>query len=172
MEWAYLTSPAFQLRYVLAAHFVHACPDVVEIGGYKTPIDKFLTGYHTSVTALDPLVQFYSGKYLNGKPCYVQHLPIPFQDYNNYPLKDYGLIALGMHIQGELGVLYELVMRSAVTVVEFASDFTPACEQYIALCLATKRKPRLNLKLDLNGNDFGDLTGSWHARTLREMHVL
>jgi hypothetical protein len=172
MEWSYLTSEPFKLRYVLAAHFVRACPDVIEIGGYKTPIDYYLTGYHTSVTVLDPLIQVYSGKYLNGKACYVQHLPIPFQDYNNYPPKDYGLVIIGMEIHGELVALYELVARSAVTVIEFASDFAPACEQYIALRLATKRKPKLNLKLDLGGNDFGDLTGSWQPRTRREMHVL
>eukprot|EP00961_Rhodomonas_salina_P040459 543370-Rhodomonas_salina.2 len=72
---------AFKSRYVLAAHHLRSCRNIVEVGGYRTPITKFLTSNHESVTVVDPYIKPYVSDTLNGALCKVQHLPLLFQEY-------------------------------------------------------------------------------------------
>lgn len=48
-NWAYLESPAFGRRRVLAASFLRECSTVIDLGAGKATIDQFLTGQHVSV---------------------------------------------------------------------------------------------------------------------------
>ena len=178
MEWKYLESRAFSTRYVLAAHFVSACRSVIEIGGAKTPIDQFLTGAHDSVLVLDPFIRESYTDHLHGTPCYVSHVRARFQDVDWHipPTAEYGLVMLGLEIQGltpqQYEVLYDLVNRARVTVIEFPTSWTPSREQFEMIAKNTHTKVTFQTTLNLEGNDFGNLENSWPPRCDREIHVL
>ena len=177
-EWKYLESQAFSTRYVLAAHFVSACRSVVEIGGAKTPIDQFLTGAHDSVLVLDPCIRESYTDHLHGTPCQVAHVRARFQDVDWHipPTAEYGLVMLGLEIQGltpqQYEVLYDLVNRAQVTVIEFPASWAPSREQFEMIVNNTRTKEIFQATLNLEGNDFGDLENSWPPRCDREIHVL
>lgn len=173
-EWTYLTSEAFQTRYVLAAHFVKDCANIIEVGGYKTPITTFLTGKHDSVLVLDPLTEPYEAHMLYGRIGSVSHIPIGFGEavINIENLGNYGLVMLGMAIRDDHAKLFDLVKRAAVVVIEFPPDFEPSAKLFHAIISTTGRKIALQLGLDMTGNDFGDLSNSWHPRCQRMMYVL
>jgi hypothetical protein len=177
-EWKYLESRAFSTRYVLAAHFVSACHSVIEIGGAKTPIDQFLTGAHESVLVLDPFIRESYTDHLNGTLCHISHVRARFQDVDWHipPTAEYGLVMLGIEIQGltpqQYEMLYDLVNRAKVTVIEFPTSWAPSREQFEMIEKNTRTKVTFQTKLNLEGNDFGDLENSWPPRCDREMHVL
>jgi hypothetical protein len=177
-EWKYMESPAFTTRYVLAAHFVSACRSVIEIGGAKTPIDRFLTEDHDSVLVLDPFIRESQTNSLNGAPCAVSHVRARFQDVDWYiPADaDYGLVILGIEIQGlephHYETLYQLVNRASVTVIEFSHSWTPSREQFEMIRGNTATRVSLEMAIDLQGNDFGNLENSWPPRCDRKIYVL
>ena len=53
----HLAAPVLTARQALAAHFLHGCPHIIEIGGYKTPITPFLTHTPETVTSVDPKIE-------------------------------------------------------------------------------------------------------------------
>ena len=177
-EWKYLESTAFSTRYVLSAHFVKSCRSVIEIGGAKTPIDNFLTGTHDSVLVLDPFIRENRFNTLNGKPCRVSHVRAKFQDVDwQIPAAaDYGLVMLGLEIQGlephHYGELYRLVNQARVTVIEFPGSWSPSREQFEMIRNNTNTSVTFRTRLDLAGNDFGNLENSWPPRCDREIYVL
>ena len=177
-DWKYLESRAFSTRYVLAAHFVYPCRSVIEIGGSRTPIDQFLTGTHDRVVVIDPFIRESHADTLQGKPCAVSHVRARFQDIDWHipPGSEYGLVMLGLEIQGlepyHYEVLYQLVNQARVTVIEFPTSWGPSREQFEMIRNNTHTKVTLQTRLDLEGNDFGNLEYSWPPRCDREIHVL
>ncbi len=177
-EWKYLESQAFATRYILAAQFIGSCRSVIEIGGAKTPIDRFLMGTHDSVIVLDPFIRECETDSLNGTPCAVSHVRARFQDVDWYiPADaDYGLVILGLEIQGlephHYETLYELINRASVTVIEFPPSWAPSREQFEMIRSNTATKARLQMAIDFEGNDFGNLENSWPPRCDRKTYVL
>jgi hypothetical protein len=177
-EWKYLESRAFSTRYVLAAHFVHGCRSVIEIGGANMRIDQFLTGAHDSVLVLDPYIRESYTDRLHGIPCEVAHVRARFQDVDWHipPTAEYGLVMLGLEIQGltpqQYEVLYDLVNRAKVTVIEFSTSWAPSREQFGMIVQHTRTKETFQAKLNLAGNECGNLENSWPPRCDREIHVL
>ena len=177
-DWKYLESKAFAARYVLAAHFVANCRSVIEIGGSKTPIDLFLTGEHDSVVVLDPLIRESRRSELNGKPCAVSHVRARFQDvdWNVPPNADYGMIMMGLEIQGlephHYQKLFQLINGAKVTVIEFPPSWQPSRQQFEMIKSNTKSGVTLQMLLNLENNDYGDLTNSWPPRCDRMIYVL
>jgi len=177
-EWKYLESRAFTTRYVLAGYFVDSCRSVIEIGGAKTPIDLFLTSDHDNVLVLDPFIRESRSNFLRGKPCAVSHVRARFQDVDWHIAKgaDYGLVMLGLEIQGlephEYQTLYRLVNQAKVTVIEFPPSWGPSGEQFEMIRGNTDTKLTLQIDLGLEGNDFGDLENSWPPRCDRKIYVL
>jgi len=177
-EWKYLESAAFSTRYVLSAHFVRSCRSVIEIGGAKTPIDSFLTGTHDRVLVLDPFIRENRFNSLNGKPCRISHVRARFQDVDWLVPReaDYGLVMLGLEIQGlephHYRELYRLINQARVTVIEFPGSWSPSREQFELIRTNTNTSVTFRTKLDLEGNDFGNLENSWPPRCDREMYVL
>ncbi|OGC94068.1 MAG: hypothetical protein A2W25_11845 [candidate division Zixibacteria bacterium RBG_16_53_22] len=172
MDWKYLQSEPFQLRYVLAAYLVRYCMDVIEIGGCEIPIHVFMDlRNHGSITVVDPRMK--TGFTIDNKRqiASVVHINKPIQECH-FPYSEFGLVILGMHIQGDLEPVFDLVKRSKVTVIDFSLDFKPSVDQFNQMLQATQRPIRMQFKLDLTGNDFGDLTDSWPARPIRQMYVL
>ena len=92
----YLLSEGARARYVLAAHYVRDQPQIVEIGGFKTPITAFLTRIPERVLVVDPLISEYHGHELHGEPCRIEHLATTFQRHT-FDLEPgaYGLVLLG-----------------------------------------------------------------------------
>jgi hypothetical protein len=177
-EWKYLESEAFATRYALAAHWVRSCRSVIEIGGCQTPIDQFLTGNHDSVLVLDPFIREAQSDTLGENPCAVSHVHARFQDVDWHIPDDaeYGLVLLGLEIQGleahHYEVLYQLVNQAKVTVIEFPPCWAPSVEQFERIRKNTNTNVAMHIALDLDGNDFGDLSNSWPPRCRREMHLL
>lgn len=178
MGWKYLESRAFSMRYVLAAHFVKDCPTVIEIGGAKTPIDTFLTGSHKSVIVLDPFIRESHINTLDGRHCAVSHMRARFQDVDWLisPGTCYAMVMLGLEIQGmesqHYDVLYRLINQAKVTVIEFPTSWGPSREQFEMIKNNTQTRVVFHTKLDLEGNDFGNLENSWPPRCDREIYVL
>jgi dienelactone hydrolase len=176
--WKYLESPAFASRYVLAAHHVRACPLVIEIGGSATSIDQFLTGDHESVLVLDPFLRESYADSLRGRPCRVARVRARFQDVDWHvpPEAAYGLVMLGLEIQRmephQYEVLYRLVTGAPVTVIEFPPSGPPSREQFEPIRRNTRTRLTFQARLDLEGNDFGDLSNSWPPRCDRALYVL
>jgi hypothetical protein len=177
MEWRYLRSEAFSVRNVLAAHFVRDCPTVVEIGGWHTPIDAYLTGAHDAVVVVDPFIREATLEELGGRPCRVRHVRARFQDLAwTVRRDDFGLVILGLDLEGlsadDEQALTELVRRARTTVIEFPSSWGPSRVQYERLLAESGADVRVRTRLDLAGNDFGDLSNSWPPRVERELYVL
>lgn len=177
-NWNYLESEPFATRYVLAAHFVAPCRSVIEIGGAKTPIDLFLNGEHDSIVVLDPYIRESRRTRLNDRPCAVSHVRARFQDvdWQVPPAADYAIVMMGLEIQGlgpdHYAELYRLVNGARVTVIEFPPSWEPSREQFEKIKSNTNTKIALQLKLNLEHNDFGDLTNSWPPRCDRMIYVL
>jgi hypothetical protein len=177
-DWEYLVSDAFSVRSVLAAHFVRDCPTVIEIGGWRTPIDRHLTGHHTSVVVVDPFIEDAARGELNGAPCDVRHLRAGVQDVTWEVLVPggYGLVMLGLDLErlsdDDERALFDLIGGAAVTVIEFPSSWHRSQELYARILAGTGLVERVGTGLDLAGNDFGDLSKSWPPRVERELHVL
>jgi hypothetical protein len=177
-QWKYLESEAFSIRYVLAAHFVSSCRSVVEIGGARTPIDRFLTGRHDRVIVLDPCIDESHTDNLNGRPCRVSHIRAHFQDveWGIPAAADYALVMLGLQMYGmerlNYEMLYGLINRARVTVIEFPTSWSPSQAQFSLIRNHTRTKIRFHALLDLAGNDFGSMENSWTPRCEREIYVL
>jgi hypothetical protein len=176
-EWRYLRSEAFSLRQVLAAHFVRDCPTVVELGGWHTPIDRYLTGAHDSVVVVDPFIHESVRTEATEPPRRVRHIRARFQDLSWRVVRprEYGLVLLGLELDlsdADERVLFQLVDEARVTVIEFPTSWEPSRRQYANLRANTHVEEVLRVALDLDGNDFGDLTNSWPPRVDRELHVL
>jgi len=172
VSWNYLATSAFKTRYAIAAYIIDEsrCDNVVEIGGYKTPIFTFLHNSYDMVIAHDPIiietVVFMSPVgWISLRPGY-------FQDYVNYmPKSNFGLVCLGMEIKGDFEPFIELVNRSTISVIEFPPDFEPSLKQFEQLMAETTKEINMCIKLDLSNNDFSGLTG-YPVRPRREMYVL
>jgi len=167
-EWKYLYSGVFKIRYVIAAHYLRDCETIVEIGGYRTPIDEFLTHDFSSVTVIDPLIVPMTSKRVSHLACDYREV-----DYSFLRGKPYGVAILGMEIPLS-ETLFELVRRARTVVIEFTEDptWTHPRELYDELRKNTNLVQVATIALDLSGNHFGDLTDSWPPRTSRVIYVL
>lgn len=160
-EMAYLLSEAAQARYVLAAHYVSDCEKIVEIGGFKTPITKFLTTTPKSILVLDPKIEEFHTDYLYGSPCQVDHIATTFQRFDfNLQKYSYGLVLLGCSIKHfgdeeetkntQWTKLVDLVDRAQITVLEFAVDWAPGRDTVDALTCKTTTRTKVQFDLDLS----------------------
>ena len=125
----HLAAPVLTARQALAAHFLHGCPHIIEIGGYKTPITPFLTHTPETVTSVDPKIEPLSIDELHGEPCRVRHLACKFQevDFDVEPY-DYGLVILGYSLKpfGDEAPdgdrLAGLIDQAGLTVIDYMID--------------------------------------------------
>lgn len=180
-EWAYLSSIPFQSRYALAAWQVDDLPDVVEIGGYRTPITHFLRRPHRSVTVLDPLITPFEAESLNGEPCVVRHAACFFQDWPRWPER-YALVLLGLDLE-----LYEIsrarrrrvleqftpVVRGAERIVmEIPLDWAPSRWLGRWIEETTGYNRTMDVVLEIRGDLGVDLSNSWPPIRRRRVVVL
>jgi hypothetical protein len=184
-SWEYLVTPAYQTRYVLAAHYLDACADVVEVGGYRTPISGFLRAPHRSVTVIDPLIEPGEHDMLAGQPCRVRHVRAFFQDVPDLPAT-YGLALLGFDLElyevsrvqrrRTLDQLTPVVRAASRIVMEIPRDW--AASRWLGAWVekTTGFRRVLDVTLDLKPErpeDLGvDLATSWPPIWRRRVLVL
>lgn len=165
VEWKYLESDAFKSRYVLAADFMKDMDLVVEIGGYKTPIVDFLQD-DVAAISIDPLSQqrTFGNKRVVSK-FYIDNSFLP-------KVNDYGVVLIGMHLEAlseeVWSNLLDLIAGAKKVIISYPICWDPSRIQHERICNAV---PAMSLHkkilLDLEGNDFGDLEGSWPPRVKR-----
>lgn len=175
--WAYLESAAFQSRSALAAYFVRDCRSVVEIGGGKTPLDRFVFGRVEEVLVVDPFLRDLARDAADGQPA-VHHFQARIQDIAlTWPDKaELGVVMLGFELlglsDGDWHRIFELVNAARICVIEFPTSWDTSRHQFQRVRANTKLREIFQCRLDLAGNDVGDLTNSWPPRYDREFHVL
>jgi hypothetical protein len=69
-------------------------------------------------------------------------------------------------------VLLGLVAQASVTCIEFPTSWGESQGQIERIRAGTLTRDHYCAKLDLTGNDVGDLRGSWPPRYDRQLHVL
>ena len=177
MGWKYLESDAFAVRSILAANYLRDCPMVIEIGGGKPTIDNFLTAHH-HIVVVGPGIHDRKVAVPEGDGYTFRHIRARFQDLE-WEIKrpgEYGLVMLGLELHGlsddNWRTLFALINGARATVIEFSTSFAPSCQQFTKICRNTTTREQFACKLDLSGNDVGDLINSWPPRFDRELHVL
>ncbi len=170
MAWKYLWSEPFRTRYAIAAYLLRDCNEVIEIGGYNTPIDMFLPSTQY-VTVIDPLLNAPEPT----RPG-VEHFHISFHDWQNQPkTNNYGIAILGIELhfcEQDWQKLIELIKNSTRTVIETPITHPPSIEQLAVIEKRTGRKSKMKIAMDLSNNDFGDMTDSAPPSCLRTIHLL
>jgi len=165
LEHNFYEHDAFKSRYVLAAHHLRHCKHIVEIGGYRTPISLFLRSQHQSVTTIDPYIKPMVADTLNGAPSTVRHLPMMFEDYVLSGHEDCFLY-MGLDYYDEenrpaCAKLKEIVHSFETVVVDYAARYPTGATCFQALELPSAFDRVASVLLEVEGNDWGDLTGSW-----------
>jgi len=169
----YLLTDAAQARYVLAAHYVRDCRHIVEIGGYKTPITKFITKVPDSILVLDPQVDEFHADALYGEPCRVDHMAMPFQDYGfEAPADGYGLVILGVSLrffskdaakkEVELDSILSAIAGAEIAVLEYPVDWQRGEENVEQIIATARGRVRFSIDLDLGGNE--GMTDTYYKR--------
>ncbi len=170
---AYLLTPEAGVRQVLAAYYVRDCPHVVEIGGYKVPITKYLLGSHESVTVVDPQVDPFEADVWNGRACRIQHLQKRYQDASlELPKRSYGLILLGLalrhfgsnSVNSEWAQLCALARGAQVVVAEFCVGWEHAEGDFARL--KEEGQLRVRLELDMTLPEHPRMDPRWAPRRL------
>lgn len=165
-KWKYLTSKPFQTRFLIAAHFLKECKNIIEIGGYKMPITGFLTHDFEKALSIDPLIDPKEEKR-------IVHAREDFRyfDFKPYLKKPYGLVLLGMDLPFDFK-LFSLVASAKTVVIEFPPAHLPSRMQFELLEKNLKWHVDLKLHMDFSESNFGDLSDSYPAFPKRVLYVL
>lgn len=181
-EWKYLWSEAFKSRYILAAHLLSGCKNIIEIGGYRTPITDFLPlddGYIDSVAVYDPKLERTRNEWFGGRcgQVRIDHYAMAWK--GGIPVRDLpcnlGLALLGLELHlDESGWtdLFRMIQAAKLTVIEYPIAHPHSITQYARILTETGAKVVFQVTLDLAGNDFGDLTDSAPPLTERRIVAL
>ncbi len=154
--WSYMASEVFQIRYLVAAHYLRNCRHILEVGGCSTPITNYLRGAHDSVTVVDPLVEPMQAETLNNRPCVVRHMALKLQDYHPTGHEN-GFAVLGMP-QLPLEPVLSIMRRCDVSVLEFPPAFLPSCLMFKAVLESGYFDVTARIVCDLSHNDIGNLS--------------
>ena len=172
-EWKYLESKPFRERYIFVAQHLKDCKNILEVGGYKTPITNFLKGKHNSVTVIDPLTKPYSSDKLNGEKCKVRHLAIKIQDYKLRDDEDC-FVFLGMYLNDEsFWPSFANIMKKCKTIILEVPQGCAGCLKLLDYILKTRLfEVELKKDFDFSNSDLGDLTSSYPPKTKRNLYIL
>lgn len=179
-EWKYLWSEAFKSRYVLAAWLLKDYLNIVEIGGYRTPITDFLDldgGRHQSITVFDPRCaprhEWFGGRCGQVR---IDHHDV-FWDGKGFqrPTVPFGLAMLGMELhltEESWKELFAVARFSQRTVIEYPIAHPHSVAQYARIVREANMRAIFEVTLNLDGNNFGDLTDSAPPMTERRVVAL
>ena len=169
MEWEYLWSKPFKARYAVAAYYLKDCDEIIEIGGYRTPIDQFV---HKSkkVIVIDPLIE--SKTFGN-----VKHYGCTLKDFPKvFPKSKYGVVILGLLLHDmdkeTTTYLYNLIQNSQVTVIGIPSSYPASVKQFKEILQHSHKKVTTTIGFDFSENTYPSSKNSWPPRTDRKLYVL
>lgn len=160
-DFAYLMTEAGRARSRLASHYLKDCENILEIGGFKTPITPYLIGPHKRVLSIDPKGEEYESPELNGHPCEVRHVVDRFQNIEiNMKPYSYGLVLIGCSLKFKeskdnvgkdeaMEMLQFLVNKAQLTVLEFAGTWPNAQENIANLLENTRTEVVTQFEWDL-----------------------
>jgi len=114
VEWNYLNTEPFRVRYAVAAYWLRDCRTILEVGGYRTPISHFIRPDQYAVV-LDPEV-------VPEAPANAEHLAIYYQDWRGHLDAGYGLVLMGLDLQGP-DQLDALIRPAGLVVLECAVTY-------------------------------------------------
>ncbi len=167
----YFLTEAAQARYVLAAHYLKGCEHIVEIGGSRTPITKFIDPPPASIVVVDPKMAPFHAESLAGRPCRVDHVRTTFQAHDfELAGREYGLVILGLslkHFGEQFGEaadsaspgwrkLIALVRGARTAVIEYALDWELGRREAEAIVAGSGCRTVMRLDLDLGDNEGED----------------
>lgn len=116
-KWEYLVSSEFEIRKIIASHYLSSCDTIIDIGAFRK---KLPIKHNATLHSIDPLVSIdnafhgtfsewvASSPYIHGKV---------------------GVALLGFDFEGqddEYKSLVEFIKKVDIIVVEFAYDFEPS----------------------------------------------
>jgi predicted O-methyltransferase YrrM len=163
-DWAYLYSTPFKIRYVVASYFLRNCRNIIEIGGYKTPITEFLQHNYRQSISVDPLIEPLD----NQK---VKHIAKDYREVDFAPyMNEYGLVILGMELPWD-EKLWELARRAKTIIIGYPVDWEKSKKLFEKIQDEVPLEITTQLTFDLSDNDFGDLSNSWPPRCIRKLVV-
>jgi len=133
-RWEYLTTPVYQVRHAIAAHFVQKCAAVVDVGAYRVPLNVPGTLY-----SVDPLATIDGAHH-----CTVSEF---WRRHND--LRGFGLVVLGLDItgDGEIETIRAMMNAASVTVLEWSATHPLGVQQ--AAYLMRDREPVVTMALRL-----------------------
>lgn len=165
-KWKYLYSIPFQVRHIIAADYLKDHENIIEIGGYKTPISQFLKHNFKQVTSVDPLIEPCEKKgFLHAKQDY------RLFDFGPFVETPYAFVILGMDLPFDFKLCC-LFARACRVIIEFSPQHLPSQKIFEFLEANFKFQVDLKLHLDFSENDFSDLTDSFPVRPHRTFYVL
>ncbi len=152
----HLAGRGVEVRQVMAAHFLRACGEVIEIGGAGLPITGFLTHRPQAVTVIDPKIAPFAAETLHGAPCQVRHLAAKLQAVPLAPRPGrYGLVLLGLSLKpfGAMPAIDDRLLRlaqgAAVIVIDYALNLERAAMQVPTLLALEGFAVQVDLNLRL-----------------------
>jgi hypothetical protein len=174
MPWEYLNTDPFKTRYAIAAHAMRDCSNIIELGGFKTPISDFHSFANTLV--IDPKLD----KEENFEKYSATHrwLKLKFQDVDRnivekFAFHKYGILILGIELmmpEKSWQYLYSLINHSWVTVLGTANDHIHSVNQYKKIKTNVKKEISYQINLDLSQNRFPHSEAP--PKTSRSIYVL
>jgi hypothetical protein len=171
-EWNYLFSEVFKTRYVVAAYHMQNCDEIIEIGGYKTPISQFIK--NKKITVIDPLSPKFDSPLVKH---YQMTLDKYLQTYGkSIPKSKYGIIILGLYLKDisaeTWNYLYKLISESTITIIETPIEWSTSVDQFKQILKNTRKKISMQIAFDFSNNNFGELHNSYPPRVKRTMYFL
>jgi hypothetical protein len=148
--WPYLNTEVFKTRSVIAAYILRDCLEIIEIGGYKTPLSDFIP--NKKITVIDP-------KVIPKQTSLVQCLAISFKDWiGNATEQKYGVCILGLRLldmnDQAWKKLYALINNAYRVVIEVPITYPPSTQQWNQMLPHINKKIIMQILLDLDNNNF------------------
>jgi hypothetical protein len=170
-QWNYLASPAFQMRYVLAAGLLRHHRNILEIGSYKTPLSRFIDDERVTVRCLDPMVF----ERHDGRRTLNEVLDYRCLERAPFGGEPYALVILGLDLP-QSNKLDHFLRDAEVAVIEFPEDheWKRSRETFDALVERCGLHKLNSVGFDLTDNDFSAYGGpdEWPPRTRRFIHLV
>lgn len=170
-QWNYLASPAFQMRYMVAAGLIRKYRNIIEIGSYKTPILHYIDDPEKNILCIDPMI-FPTARSETQRS--------EMTDYRVYDLEPFGGEPYAMVILGlDLPITYKLkkyISDAEITIIEFPEDhqWKRSRETFEKLKSEMSLHVLSQVHMDFDGNDFStyDNPDEWPPRTQRYMFAV
>lgn len=137
-RWEYLTTKEFSIRHHIAEYFIKDCDMAIDVGSYKKTLN-----FSGNLYSIDPLKTIDDSFHGTISEWYAIN-------YNNLT-NNYGVVCLGLDINGsqkEFEILYELIKKSKVTVIEFAIEYIESINQFKAIQETVSNK-KISHKFDV-----------------------